>query len=221
MKPPRLLLLLGFAALPVTANAQSGDVMAMRMQIERNAGREPIGDPRETHAYAICNALRHNGTEILRELPHTQRESGFVAGAFVFGATRCHPGARRLLVGGRFLRGGAAEYLLERPSGRRTNVRVFEMPDSEELQRLDLNVRAPIVFIAIGECVARANPSGVMALLATEVGTPAERAALRAVSPALGGCVPAGVTFRMSPLLTRGYLAEGAFRNAVAQRQGN
>jgi hypothetical protein len=76
------------------------------------------------------------------------------------------------------------------------------------------------VFIAIGECAARANLPGVMALLATEVGTPEARAALVNLAPSIGGCVPAGVTFRLPPLLVRAYLAEGAYRNLVAARPG-
>ena len=214
------LLLLGLLAAPGAAVAQRGDAMAMRMQIHTQAGREPVGDPLETHAYAICNAMRANGTDTLAELPHSIDESRSVGAAFVYGSPHCHRRERRLLVGGRFLRGGAAEYLLEQPSGRRRNVPVFAMPNTDELQRLDINMRAPIVFIAIGECVARADRQAVMALLATNVSSPEERAAFAAIAPSLAACVPAGVTFRMSPLLTRGYLAEGAYRLQVAQAGG-
>jgi hypothetical protein len=85
---------------------------------------------------------------------------------------------------------------------------------------MSADTRSSLVFIAIGECAARANLPAVTALLATEVGTPEERAAFAAVVPALGGCVTEGVNFQMPPLQVRAYLAEGAYRNAIAARSG-
>jgi hypothetical protein len=202
------------------ALAQTGNYGAIAMEIHNNAGHEPSGDPRQTHDAAICLAWRDQAYGILQQLPHSMRESNYVGGAFTHGNDRCFPEGRRLLIGGRFLRGAAAEFLLERPNGPRTDAPIFQMPDAEGLQRQDANIRAPLIFIQIGECAARANPAGVMALLATEVGTPEERTAFNAMVPAMGGCVPGGVTFQLPRLLIRGYLAEGAYRNAVAARRG-
>jgi hypothetical protein len=204
--------------LAAPAMAQTGDYAAIGMQIHNNAGREPMGDPRQTHDAAYCLAMRDQNFEVLHQLPHSRRESDFVAGAFTHGNTRCEPPERRLLIAGRFLRGAMAEYLLKRGGGPRTDVPVFAMPSAEALQALEPNIRAPLIFIQIGECAARANPAGVMALLATDVATPQERTAFAAVVPSIAGCVPAGVTFQLPPLLIRGYLAEGAYRNLVAER---
>jgi hypothetical protein len=216
------LAVLGALVLVPAAAAQTGDVTAMAMQIHNNAGREPMGVPRETHAFATCIAQRNHNVGILEELPHSREESGFVAGAFTHGDDNCHPRTRRMLVGGRFLRGATAEYLLEHPAeDEPADHPVFAMPTNEALERLDPNVRAPVIFIVIGECAARANLPGVMALLATEVGSLEERASLGNIMPSIAGCVPNGVTFRLPPLLIRGYLAEGALRNARAARVGS
>ena len=220
MRPLRETLLIAVGLCAAPALAQSGDYGAISMQIHNGAGREPIGDARQTHEAAICLAFRNGTASILKELPHSRRESAIVAGTFTHGNPRCHPKESRLLIGGRFLRGAAAEFLLERPNGPQTDAPVFKMPDPEALQRLDPNVRAPIVFIQIGECAARANPAGVTALLAADAGSPEERAAFSALVPSIGACVPGGVDLRMPKLLLRGYLAEGAYRAAATAAAG-
>jgi hypothetical protein len=214
-----LLLATGLSFAPATA--QTGDYAAIGMQIHNGAGREPIGDPKQTHASAMCLAFRDGTASILAQLPHSRRESAIVAGTFTHGNPRCYPKDGKLLIGGRFLRGAAAEYLLEHQKGPPTGVPLFKMPDPDALQGMDPNIRAPIVFIQIGECTARANPNAVTALLATEVGSPEERSAFSALVPAMGGCVPGGVSFRLPPLLVRGYLAEGAYRVAAAAVVGD
>ncbi|MEA3040629.1 MAG: hypothetical protein QOC65_118 [Sphingomonadales bacterium] len=196
------------------AAAQDGRVLTA--QAHDQTGREPLEDPVRTHAYAICLADRHWGSYLLAELPHSRQESGILAG-LRYGATTCQPRNRVLTVGSRFIRGGAAEFLLEHPQ-RRFRQRPFAMPSNEALQGLSANVRSSVIFIQIGECAARANPSGVIALLATEVGSSEERAALANVVPAIGGCVPSGLSFQMPPLQIRVYLAEGVFRNGYADR---
>ncbi|MEA3018308.1 MAG: hypothetical protein QOI38_3030 [Sphingomonadales bacterium] len=207
-------ILLGAALTSAPAAAQDGRVLAA--QAHDQTGREPLVDPVRTHAYAICLADRHWGAHLLAELPHSRGESAILAG-LRYGATTCQPSNRALTVGSRFIRGGAAEFLLEHPQ-RRFRLRPFAMPTNAALQELDANVRASVIFIQIGECAARANPAGVVALLAAEVGSPEERAALANVVPAIGGCVPSGLSFQMPPLQIRAYLAEGAFRNAQADR---
>jgi hypothetical protein len=210
------MLLLGLMSLPGAATAQ--DVGALYMMEHDNAGREPLGDPVETHAFAMCIARQLGGIEILEKVPHSRSETNFIVSSSRYQDTGCHPRNRRLVVGGRFLRGAAAEYLLEQPSAERADQPIFRMPNTEEFQRLSEVSRASIVFIQIGECTARANPVGVAALLATDVSTPAERAAFAGVTQDLAGCVPAGVSLRLPPLLIRAYLAEGGYRNLVADR---
>jgi len=209
-------LILGVALASAPAAAQDWRVIAA--QTHDQTGREPLEDPIRTHAYAICLADRHWGSYMLAELPHSREESGILTG-LRYGAATCQPRNRVLTVGSRFIRGAAAEFLLEHPQ-RRYRQRPFAMPSNEAVQGLSANVRSSVIFIQIGECAARANPSGVLALLATAVGSPEERAALANVVPAIGGCVPSGLSLQIPPLQIRAYLAEGAFRNAFADRAG-
>lgn len=213
----RLLLSIGVLALAVPAAAE--DVGVMQMRARSNAGLEPLGDPVETHDFAVCVARKYEGAAILEELPNTNDEIDFVFGNSRYGAINCGPQNRSIVVGARFMRGGAAEYLLASP-GRWPGQKVFKMPSNEDLQKLSAETRSAVIFIQIGECAARANPDGVKALLATGVGTPEERSAFAAVTPSIGGCVPAGINFGIPRLLARAYLAEGAYRNAVAAQAG-
>ena len=147
-------------------------------------------------------------------LPNTNDEIDFVWGTSRYGEVNCGPQNRRPIVGARFMRGGAAEFLLEQSDGEFDQA-VFAMPNNEQLQQLSPDTRAAVIFIQIGECAARANPSGVEALLATDVGSSEERGAFAGVVPSLGACVPAGIDFALPRLLARSYLAEGAYRKNV------
>jgi hypothetical protein len=202
---------------PAMAAAQDTAVLQMRAQAQ--AGHEPEEDPVRIHAIAMCAARRLGGVETLATWPNSSSEARYIVGMRPDGDPTCQPLSHPMLVGGRFLRGAAAEYLLENPAAPQSR-RTFAMPGNEQLMRLDPNTRNPLLFIQIGECTARTNLSGVMALLATEVGSAEERAAFTAVRPSVAGCVPAEVTFQVSRLLIRGYLAEGAYRNALAARAG-
>jgi hypothetical protein len=206
-----LALMLALIAGPVVAQ----DVGAMQMQARTMAGKEPDGDPPQTHEFSICVARKHRATALLEMLPYTNDESDYVFGQTRYGEINCGPENRKLLVGARFIRGGAAEYLLERSD---FDEDIFDMPNNAEFAKLGPDTRSAIVFIQIGECAAKANPAGVTALLAAGVRTPEEKAAFDAVMPAVGGCIPEGLDFRIGRLLLRSYLAEGAYRNAVAGR---
>jgi len=199
----------------VPAQGQLQDLGVMQMRARNEAGREPMGDAVVTHDFAVCVARKYGGAEVLEKLPNTNAEIDFVWWTSRYGEVNCGPQNRRPVVGARFMRGGAAEYLL---SGQDTEQAVFEMPANEKLQELSPDTRSAVIFIQIGECAARANPSGVETLLATKVGSPEERAAFAGVVPSLGACVPAGIDFALPQLLARSYLAEGAYRAAVGSR---
>jgi hypothetical protein len=213
----RIAQLVLYSALLSAAPAAGQDLNAMQMQARNMAGREPQGDAVVTHDFAVCVARKQGGVRILEKLPNTNDEIDFVWGTSRYGEVNCGPQDRRPLVGARFMRGGAAEYLLERPHGR-LEQEIFDMPNNEELARLGPDTRSAIIFIQIGECAARANPDGVKALLETEVRSADEAAAFQSVVPAVGGCVPVGLDFGIPPLLLRAYLAEGAYRNAVSDQ---
>ena len=207
--------LLALSMLGAPAAAQ--DITAMQMQARTMAGREPLGDPVVAHDFAVCVARKQGGTGILEWLPHTNDESDSVFRTSRYGEVNCGPSNRRPVVGARFMRGAAAEYLLKNPD-RQRGADIFARPTNDELARLDPDTRSAIVFIEFGECAAKVDPAGVNALLETEVNSDAEAAAFSAVVPAFGGCVPEGLNFGIPPLLLRAYLAEGAYRNLITDQ---
>ena len=69
---------------------------------------------------------------------------------------------------------------------------------------------------AFGECVVRTDPSGSHALLMTQVVSPEETAALKAVVPAFSSCVPAQRTLSFDKTVIRGAVALNYYRLAKA-----
>jgi hypothetical protein len=70
----------------------------------------------------------------------------------------------------------------------------------------------------MAECVARAAGPQVRAMLGTPIDTPAELDALKAVAPAIGPCVPAGITAGFDRMTLRGALSIAYVRLASAAK---
>lgn len=70
-----------------------------------------------------------------------------------------------------------------------------------------------------GECVSRADPYGVRALVLSRPGSSAESAALTQLHPRLAGCVVQGNQVRFSRANLKGILAEGLYRLSRASAQ--
>ena len=70
----------------------------------------------------------------------------------------------------------------------------------------------------IGECVVRADPTGSLALLKTEVGSDAEKAAVGAIAAVLPGCVKKGEQLSINRFNLRGTIALNLYRLARAPR---
>ncbi len=75
-----------------------------------------------------------------------------------------------------------------------------------------------IAIIDYGECVVRADPYGAKTLLATRISSEEEGTALRAMMPALSGCLNQGQKFGASRLILRGTVALGYYRLANAPK---
>lgn len=74
-------------------------------------------------------------------------------------------------------------------------------------------------FVALrrlGECVVRTDPAGSAALLATAIASDEERAALKAVAPALPACISAGQTIKLDYASIRASTAIAYYRLAMA-----
>jgi hypothetical protein len=72
-------------------------------------------------------------------------------------------------------------------------------------------------MLALAECVVKADPVGSFAVFSTEVAGPAEDAAVRSLTPAVGQCLPPGFEFTLKAPVLRSFLAEAAYRVSVQQ----
>jgi hypothetical protein len=76
--------------------------------------------------------------------------------------------------------------------------------NQEAVLRSEQNAEVWAVLQPFGECVARANPEGVRSLALTDAGSESEQMALKVLLPLFGGCLPAGVTFKLRGKDVRG-----------------
>lgn len=76
--------------------------------------------------------------------------------------------------------------------------------------------RGEVLRARLGECVVRASGAAARAVLVTPINTPAELEALKAIAPALSGCLPKGETIGFDRMTLRGALATGYYRLATA-----
>lgn len=85
------------------------------------------------------------------------------------------------------------------------------------LQRQKFEEKAADVTMAkLGECVARMDGAGTRAVLLTALDTPEELASLKAVTSAIGNCLPKGQTLKFDRMSLRGSLAVAYYRLASA-----
>lgn len=142
-------------------------------------------------------------------------------------ATRCSTEIFGQLPQPYHLRGAIAERLLLRDfpaigaSPRQATAPIFAAPPAEAIANASTYVRIAHAMLALGGCVAGADPAGTYALFSTAVGSSAERQAMQALMPALAGCIPEGEEITLTTRRLRPFLAEAAYRAAVlmAQRQ--
>jgi hypothetical protein len=86
---------------------------------------------------------------------------------------------------------------------------------AEQQKRFDEKAN-DVALARVGECVARMDGAGTRAALLTPIDTPAELGALKALSPALGNCLPKGQTIGFDRMSLRGTLAVAYYRLASA-----
>jgi hypothetical protein len=70
-------------------------------------------------------------------------------------------------------------------------------------------------FLMLAECTVQLEPAKSFAVFSTAVAGPEESAAVAALVPALGQCLPPGLELTMRPPMLRSYLAEAAYRVSV------
>jgi len=69
---------------------------------------------------------------------------------------------------------------------------------------------------AFGYCIAKADWANSIAMVRTRAGTPAERAVLRGLVPAIGPCMPQGQQFAITPTMIRTVLSEPIYHMIAA-----
>jgi len=192
--------LLALAAQP--ALAQRDPARSMRLDDPPSLPE----DLRKLDRFSRCVAQRQaNPSAALLAMDF--RAEGYESGLrrLAQGNRGCAP-LGRLAFGGVLFAGGMAEALLQR-SGASMDVaaRTALDPARPPLQARDENE-------LMGICTVRAAPALVQGLLATEVASPEEAAAIRALMPQVGQCLTAGINLRVNRPALRAALALATYR---------
>jgi hypothetical protein len=195
---------------------------------EAFANRAIPSDPAEikrAYKYADCLIDYRVAVRLMRTRP-ASRESSDTIWYFTYNGPSCRKDAPERQYAMNTLRGPIAEHLLRMYQANPEDVRrtkpimFFPSPSIEQLGRLPDDVRASILMVEYGSCVAKADPPGVAHLLATEAASVNEGNAFTALNPTMAACLPPGQQLKLTKFQLRGFVAEGAFRNAVGIEAG-
>lgn len=105
-------------------------------------------------------------------------------------------------------RGGLAEAGIHGDADRKARIAALV---AQPPVRVAINKGRPFVA-SFAQCIAGANPAGSLALLNTEVGSPAEKDAMLAMPDALSGCMPEGASYRVDVRDVRNHIADALYR---------
>lgn len=182
---------------------------------------KPKVDPeavRVMHDFGRCVGQSRTSARLLSTLPYSPEEQA-LAGRIA--NSDCLRGGGELRFRAPLLRGLVAEQLYlynfagDRPRG--TAAPVFADPAPAVLAAASDKQRSAVTMIRFGACVASIDKAGIVALFKTPATSASERKAYAAFQPALGRCIESGASFHMNPFTLRGFLAEGAYRQAAEE----
>lgn len=175
---------------------------------------------RVMQSFGACLSTRHPETaKVLATLPGSSDEATIIKKA---SKPDClaQDKASMLRFSLHSIRGPIAEAFLKRDFDMATGARrravlaeTFPLVDAATLQQQPPLFAVVLKMLAFGQCVEKGDPTGTRAVFRTKVESAEERAALAALQPALGKCLEAGRSFKMTRFELRGYLAEGTYRN--------
>ena len=199
----RLALCLALSATVLTAAQDAGD---RRSDLEKPSTPVAV---RQVHKFATCVALRFpTRAATLLALDYRAPEYRTAMNKLVQGQSSCVRGVLRF--NPVLMAGGLAETLLERRDG--AGISALKSAETSVAARDDIE------FTSL--CVVRQAPEAVVALLATEPTSEAEKTALNAITPSLPGCIRNGMQVRFNRQGLRAVLALAVWR--IAQpRAGN
>lgn len=153
--------------------------------------------------FAKCAAKRTPaGAEALLAMDFRTPEYGAALRQYVRGHNYCGPNTK-LKFNGLLFAGGLAETLLDKTP----NVAARLAPVSGAAPAV-----ARTELEAVGLCLSRRAPNEVVALLATDPTSEAERVALSAITPQLSGCLAKGQQARFNRPGLRALIATAAYR---------
>ena len=173
-------------------------------------------------ARCVVRGWRRSVVNVLEQVPGTPNERARLSGAIADWGTCLEPLDRedtRLVFQPDVMRGPFAEALYEQDfaAGQARGRSFADLPDPVQLLRRadpgERSYRSAVVGI-FAACVAAQHSAEVAALLATRPASREEQAAIGAITPAFGGCFPAGSEFDITVPLLRGFLAEALYRQA-------
>lgn len=87
-------------------------------------------------------------------------------------------------------------------------------------ETLSPEARNAVALEQFGECVSRADPQNVRALLRSLAGSSQESALFGSLTPRFGACIPQGEKLAFSKVVLKGALAEGMYRLSRAAEAG-
>ena len=174
---------------------------------------------------AACVAGRDSGSAdaLLGTAPYSNDERDRAV-RLLRAAERCLRLSSPIATSALLFRGAVAETLYESRFAQPASARNPAAAAAPSFRAADVNGRDDAAFLTssfeLAQCTAPRQPDLIRALLATEPGSDAETAALTALYPAFGACVPAGTQLRVDKGGIRAMLAESLYRWSVVQRDG-
>lgn len=221
----RLAIGLALAAAAGSAWAQETGTLITHKSAEIDGrGRDAARATME--AFAACTVSRFTGralalTDVPVDSPRYERLfrnmydgydevclSGIEGGTLSFSSALYRGALFQALYEREFKRNGPTDFSAVTDTGYRG---LYSTPLSAE-------ARTAIALEQFGECVSRADPSGVQKLLRQRAGSSDEDDAINALRPKFAACIPKDQTIRFSPSILKGAVAEGLYRLSKAAR---
>ena len=166
--------------------------------------------------FGKCAVRNYEGAELLATAPGSEEVAAVIA---EFQSRGCNAPSGDIGL----LRGAVAEQLFQSDFGTvnarssRHEVEIFSALAPEEFHALADAPRRRVDLLAVGTCVALAQPKKAANLLDTDHAGADEARIIAELSPALSSCVSQGQKYDFSKAELRGLLAEGVYRTALTQ----
>ena len=217
-----LALMMGLHILPAAAQGQSRipDPAAVPRDVEESEQAGEAQRVMKEYGACIVKKARRRAEAALTTFPNSKE----------FGQAMVKLASSECLMTGelRFkpilLRGSLFEALYNADFGSRP-VDVTAVPAIDYFagaeERESPGVRRQVAIRQFADCISRANPAGVHALILSRVGSDGETDGFRQVMPTASQCLTEGVELKLSRPILRGLVAETMYRLSQAARSAS